>query len=377
MAFEKSDCSFCEDALCGPGRVFQAGESEPSIDTDLRLQGFSLVELLVVIAIIATLIGLLLPAVQSAREAARRMQCSSNLRQLALATMVYESTHRRLPPSMIHMPGTVFANNNGSWSIHGRILPFIEEASAAMKVNLEVAYDLPPNSTSGVPTTRIAVFMCPSEANDRIRTKNGVPFVYPHNYGFNFGTWFVYDPATGAGGDGVFFPNSRLKMGQVSDGASKTLCAVEVKAFTPYFRNTSDPGGQFPPNAPPSDPAAIVGLASGGDAKIGPNTNDNTGHTEWPDGRVHHSGFTTTFPPNTKVSFSREGRDYDIDYNSRQEGNSSTVKTFAAITARSFHPGLVNASLLDGSVHAIDEGIDPTIWRAMSTRTGGETSRLE
>jgi prepilin-type N-terminal cleavage/methylation domain-containing protein len=339
--------------------------------------GFTLVELLVVIAIIATLIGLLLPAVQSAREAARRMSCSSNLRQLALATLVYESTNRRLPPSMLHKPGTVFANNNGSWSVHGRILPYIEEAAAAVKVNLEVAYDMPPNSTSGVPTTRIAVFMCPSEANDRVRLKSGVPFVYPHNYGFNFGSWFVYDPATGAGGNGVFFPNSRLKLGQVSDGASKTLCAAEVKAYTPYVRNTSDPGGAYPAGTPPADPTIVAGLASGGDAKIGSDTNSNTGHTEWPDGRVHHSGFTATFPPNTKVPFTRNGAEYDIDYNSRQEGNSATVRTFAAITARSYHAGTVNAARLDGSVHAVSDGMDPTVWRALSTRSGGESTAPE
>ena len=340
-------------------------------------RGFTLVELLVVIAIIATLIGLLLPAVQSARESARRMSCSSNLRQLALATLAYESTNRRLPPSMLHTPGTVFANNNGSWSIHGRILPYIEETAAAVKVNLEVAYDMPPNSTSGVPTTRIAVFMCPSEANDRMRLKSGVPFVYPHTYGFNFGSWFVYDPATGAGGDGVFFPNSRLKLGQVRDGVSKTLCAAEVKAYTPYVRNTSDPGGRFPPSAPPTDPAAIATLASGGDPKIGPNTNDNTGHTEWPDGRVHHSGFTAVFPPNTRVPFTRNGQEYDIDYNSRQEGNSATVKTFAAITARSYHNGTVNTARLDGSVHAVSDGMDPSVWRALSTRAGGESTATE
>jgi prepilin-type N-terminal cleavage/methylation domain-containing protein len=340
-------------------------------------RAFTLVELLVVIAIIATLIGLLLPAVQSAREAARRMSCSSNLRQLALATLAYESTNRRLPPSMLHTPGTVFANNNGSWSIHGRILPYIEEAAAAVKVNLEVAYDMPPNSTSGVPTTRIAVFMGPSEANDRVRLKSGVPFVYPHNYGFNFGSWFVYDPATGAGGNGVFFPNSRLKLGQVSDGASKTLCAAEVKAYTPYVRNTSDPGGAYPAGTPPADPTIVAGLASGGDAKIGSDTNSNTGHTEWPDGRVNHSGFTATFPPNTKVPFTRNGAEYDIDYNSRQEGNSATVRTFAAITARSYHAGTVNAARLDGSVHAVSDGMDPTVWRALSTRSGGESTAPE
>jgi len=340
------------------------------------VRGFSLVELLVVIAIAATLVGLLLPAVQGAREAARRMQCSSNLKQLALATLVYESTRRRFPPSMVHTPGTTFANNNGSWSIHGRILPFIEEASAAVKVDLEVAYDMPPNSTSGVPTTRIAVFMCPSEVNDRIRLKGGVPFVYPHTYGFNFGTWFVYDPASGAGGDGVFFPNSRLKAGQVSDGLSKTLCAAEVKAFTPYVRNTADPGGQYPPHAPPAEPAAVPALAGGGDAKIGPDTNDNTGHTEWPDGRVHHSGFTTVFPPHTRVPFSQGGREYDIDYNSRQEGNSPTVRTFAAITARSYHQGVVNAARLDASVQAVSAEIDQAVWRALGSRADGEPARL-
>jgi prepilin-type N-terminal cleavage/methylation domain-containing protein len=337
-------------------------------------RGFSLVELLVVIAIIATLIGLLLPAVQGAREAARRVQCSSNLRQLALATLVYESTKRRFPPSMLHTPGTTFANNNGSWSIHGRILPFIEEAAAAVRIDLEVAYDMPPNSTSGVPITRIPVFICPSEVNDRVRLKGGVPFVYPHTYGFNFGTWFVYDPASGAGGDGVFFPNSRLKAGQVSDGLSKTLCAAEVKAFTPYVRNTADPGGQYPPAAPPAEPAAVAALAAGGDAKLGADTNANTGHTEWPDGRVHHSGFTTVFPPNTRVPLSRDGREYDIDYNSRQEGNSATVRTFAAITARSYHPGVVNAARLDASVQAVSAEIDPTVWRALGTRAGGEAA---
>jgi len=337
-------------------------------------RGLSLVELLVVIAIIATLVGLLLPAVQGAREAARRMQCSSNLRQLALATLVYESTKRRFPPSMLHTPGTTFANNNGSWSIHGRILPSIEEAAAAVRIDLEVAYDMPPNSTSGVPITRIPVFICPSEVNDRVRLKGGVPFVYPHNYGFNFGTWFVYDPASGAGGDGVFFPNSRLKAGQVSDGLSKTLSAAEVKAFTPYVRNTADPGGQYPPAAPPAEPGAGAALAAGGDAKLGAETNSNTGHTEWPDGRVHHSGFTTVFPPNTRVPFSRDGREYDIDYNSRQEGNSATVRTFAAITARSYHPGVVNAARLDASVHAVSAEIDPLVWRALGTRAGGEAA---
>ena len=354
-----------------------SGTTTDSKQTTPERHGFTLVELLVVIAIIATLIGLLLPAVQSSREAARRMSCAANVKQLALAVLTYESSRRRLPPSMVHAPGTTFAANNGSWGVHGRILAFIEEAGAAVQIDLEQAFDQGLNAASGAPTARIPVYLCPSEANDRVRTKNGRPFSFPHTYGFNAGTWFVYDQATGAGGDGVFFPNSNLKVGQVSDGMSKTLCAAEVKAFTPYMRNTSDPGGSYPATSPPETPAIVARLAVGGDAKLGPDTNSCTGHTEWPDGRVHHTGFTATFPPTTRVPFTKDGREYDIDYNSRQEGNSDSIKTFAAITSRSYHNGVVNAALLDGSVHAFAAGIDQAVWRALSTRAGGEPTRLD
>ena len=112
-------------------------------------RGFTLVELLVVIAIIAVLVGLLLPAVQSAREAVRRTRCAANARQLALAVNLYESARRQFPPSMIHVPGTTFVSNNGSWSVHGRILSYIEEVGAAAKVNVEQAWD--DGFTTGTP----------------------------------------------------------------------------------------------------------------------------------------------------------------------------------------------------------------------------------
>ena len=111
------------------------------IQPSARSRAFTLVELLVVIAIIGTLVGMLLPAVQSAREAARRTSCQSNIRQLVLAVHNYESARRHFPPSMIHTPGTTFTSNNGSWSIHGRILSFIEEGNTAVKVNLEQAWE--------------------------------------------------------------------------------------------------------------------------------------------------------------------------------------------------------------------------------------------
>ncbi|MDA0817153.1 MAG: DUF1559 domain-containing protein [Planctomycetota bacterium] len=342
----------------------------------LRRRGFTLVELLVVIAIIGVLVGLLLPAVQSAREAARRASCQNNVRQLALAVSLFESRQKKFPPTMRHTPGTTFVNNNGSWGIHGRVLFYIEEGTAAVQVNLEEAFDQGSNAASGVPTARIPVFLCPSEANDMVRTKNGSPFVYPHTYGFNCGTWFVYDPASGRGGDGSFHPNSRLTPGSFPDGLSKTLCVAHVKAFTPYVRNTADPSGTFPAAAPPTDPAAIASLASGGEQKLGPDTNSCTGHTEWPDGRVHHTGVTTTFPPNTEVLTTIGGVTYDIDLNTLQEGKSATQPTFAAITARSYHPGIVTVAMMDGSTRSVSDDVDPRVWRAIGSRNGGEVAQL-
>jgi prepilin-type N-terminal cleavage/methylation domain-containing protein len=351
--------------------------------------GFTIVELLVVIAIIGSLVGLLLPAVQSAREAARGIACSNNVRQLALATQTYQTARGSFPPSMLHTPGTTFTSNNGSWAIHGRILPYLEEDAAAVKVNLEQAWDdgfSPVDLTKNwgtVKDARIGPFCCPSEPNLVFRTKarSGVevPYVFPHTYGFNFGTWFVYDPATGQGGDGAFHPNSRFTPAKFSDGLSKTLCIAEVKAFTPYVRNTTDPGSSYPAESPPSDAALVVGLATGmsaGDTKLGPTLNDNTGHTEWPDGRVHHSGFTTTLTPNTRVPYQSGSVTYDFDLNSRQEGNSATAKTFAAITSRSHHRGLVTVAMMDGSTATIADGVNTAVWRALSTRSGGESQQL-
>ena len=329
---------------------------------------FTLVELLVVVAIIGVLISLLLPAVQAAREAGRRVACLGNVRQLGLAIHNYESSRRHFPPQMLHEPGTTFAGNNGSWGVHGRILSFIEEGTAAVKVSLEEAFDQGTNAASGVPTAKIPVFLCPSEQNNTVRIKNGAAFTYPHTYGFNCGTWFVYDPATGAGGDGAFHPNSRLRAASFSDGLSKTLCAAEVKAFTPYVRNTSEPAA-----TPPAGAADIASLANGGSLKLGTTLHENTGHTEWPDGRVHHTGFTTAFRPNTTVPFLSGGQEYDIDYNSRQEGNSATVKTFAAITSRSYHNGVVSVAMMDGSTRTVSDTIDPSLWRALGARAGGET----
>ena len=107
---------------------------------------------------------------------------------------------------------------------------------------------------------------------------------YPVNYGFNMGEWLVYDPAIGQAGQGTFIVNGGLTSGSITDGLSNTVMAAEVKMFTPQLRN-----GTAGPN-PPSDPSQICGY--GGQLRAGSDVQQNPGHTEWVDGKVHETGFS-------------------------------------------------------------------------------------
>ena len=212
---------------------------------------------------------------------------------------------------------------------------------------------------------RIPGYSCPSDplAKKQRDPGSGRSRLYPTNYGFNYGSWFVFDPETGNGGDGTFFPNSGLSLGDCIDGTSQTLLAAEVKAWTPYMRNGGPGNADIPQTVGDVQAAAATGVQF-----------KNTGHTEWPDGRVHHSGITTTLTPNTKVPFVYDGTEYDVDYNSWQEGKDGIngSPTYASITTRSFHTGVIQAALMDGSVQAIANEIDLEVWRALGTRAGRE-----
>ena len=345
-----------------------------------RNRGFTLVELLVVIAIIGILIGMLLPAVQQVREAARRTACANKMRQMGLATLNYESTYKEFPSGSLY-PTTTPAGDpitgstplNG-WSVQSQLLPFIEQINLSSRVDYRLGYkDHPPLVIDGVTAQvsrfRIDLFLCPSEINDRRRGEGTAEENYPLNYAANMGTWFVLDPATQAHGAGAFKTNDFVAMQEFSDGTSNTLMFAEVKAYTPYFRNADHA-------APLDRPTNVNDLITlGGDFKT------NSGHTEWVDGRVHQSGFTTTFPPNTPLLYvDSSGETYDIDWNNHQEGRGGlvdAVPTYAAVTARSYHTQGVNVCRVDGSVEFVRSTISAAVWDALGTRQGGEVATLD
>lgn len=328
-----------------------------------RRSAFTLIELLVVIAIIAILVALLLPAVQQAREAARRSSCKNNLKQIGLALHNYLDTYTVFPPAFcVGTDGTP----GGQWSVHARLMPFVEQGNLYDVANLEQAY------VTGAPpaNVRVPIYVCPSDPNDKPR---GTDY-YPTSYGYNAGPWFVWDNTNRTQGQGAFAPNSNWADRDFTDGLSNTLCFSEVKAFTPYIRDGQDLTGTGV-NVNTITVATISGAANGElkGQQVGGTSPTASGHTEWVDGRVHQTGFTTTFGPNTVVPIS-DGTDNapDGDFTNCREAKSCTEPTYAAVTSRSYHQGTVNAVLMDGSVRGVSENIYLITWQNLSSRADGE-----
>jgi prepilin-type processing-associated H-X9-DG protein len=322
---------------------------------------------LVVVAIIGVLVALLLPAIQAAREAGRRMSCSNSIRQIALAMHNYESANKKFPASFYIGP------NQFRWSAQARLLPYLEQINLAANFSLNQDYNSVFLNGVLLRSMRVANYICPDEARDeqRVDDATGTPTDYLLNYAVNCGVWKVYDPRDQTGGAGAFFPNAGQSSKSFEDGLSNTLMLAEVRGWQPYYRDGN--GGT---ESVPTHTSEICSLT--GSLKA------DSGHTEWIDGRVHQTGFTATFTPNTEVTCTSGGKTYDVDFTSHREIGwdpanptgylSETVVTYAAVTARSYHSGgLVNVAHMDGSVTAINQDVDLLLWQALATRNGGET----
>jgi prepilin-type N-terminal cleavage/methylation domain-containing protein len=319
-----------------------------------RQSAFTLIELLVVIAIIGTLVGLLLPAVQKVREAANRTKCSNNLKQIGIALHNYQTQFNSFPPAGEYPVG---ATSPDTYSVHARLLPFLEQTAVYQLVDLTV----PAISQPNVVMQRIAPYLCPNELNDVAR--KSTPVRYPLNYAANFGTWMVYDPNTGRGGNGAIPLNRNLLTTEFTDGLSNTIGFAEVKAYGNFMLNQGVPGTM---NAPiPNSPADVLALGGTFRAAIT--------HTGWTEGQAFQTGFTFVLTPNTAVMFTDgTGKQWDVDYLSSRDGSSTTQYSYDALTARSYHPGIVNVLLMDGAVRPVANQIDLKTWRALGTRNGGE-----
>jgi prepilin-type N-terminal cleavage/methylation domain-containing protein/prepilin-type processing-associated H-X9-DG protein len=341
-----------------------------------RRSAFTLIELLVVIAIIGVLVSLLLPAVQAAREAARRAQCTNNLKQFGLAMLNFEGAKRVFPYSR-YWSG-VASDKTNDMSAQMRILPYAEENVLASYFTTSSTLGEDQTMPDGTPimSVRIPTYVCPSETHDmlKVTAATGLPNGYLTNYMVNQGTWMIFDASGKTVPNGAFYTNSSLRTKDFSDGMSKTLMAAEVKAWTAGF------SGGTATATPPTSPSAIAGF--GGTTKCTAVFTTQTNHTEWADGKCAQTGFTTAFTPNTVVPATlTDGTMGDVDYVNQAEGavvaSSATPYSYASVTARSYHGGAVNVLLMDGSVQSIVNEIDLLTWQALSTRAGGELTRID
>ncbi|MCC9605089.1 DUF1559 domain-containing protein [Blastopirellula sp. JC732] len=293
----------------------------------IKRSGFTLVELLVVIAIIGVLIALLLPAVQQAREAARRMQCSNNLKQLGLAMHTYHDTYQKFPAGN-------YSCCWGTWQL--AILPQLEQGNLYEQYDQSNKYDdayrYSASINIGVAKQRIATLTCPSdEPNAPISSMTS------HNYAANYGNTGYSQQATLNGvtfGGAPFAPNSAttsLYYGfrDVVDGTSNTMLMAEV----------------------------LQGKRT-----------DLRGFSWWSLG----SNITAYLSPNSSQPDSFSGGDCISMPEQNLPCITSTTSNPAALASRSRHPGGVQILRCDGSARFISENINLDTWRALATTRGGE-----
>jgi prepilin-type N-terminal cleavage/methylation domain-containing protein/prepilin-type processing-associated H-X9-DG protein len=330
----------------------------------MRRRAFTLIELLVVIAIIAVLIALLLPAVQAAREAARRIQCTNNLKQVGLGLMNYESANGAFPPTSV-LSGVETGSRapffKSNWSVLARIAPFFEQSGLYASINFSFKNSDPQNLT--VSFTAVAGFLCPS---DPAPPKDPASGNGQTSYGNVVGDWYVWEEL-GQINRTAFSPNVSKRLAQFTDGLTNTAIFSESQIGHYEFRNCSSLGGltytSYPDVA--GTPAMVRTIAP----SCGPSDSGPRGHVSWTNGSVFNSGVTTAMTPNGKIYVAGYGN-YSYDLVTIDENQGGPV--FATLTADSYHPGGVNTLMGDGSVRFIKDSINGASWRALGSIAGGE-----
>lgn len=340
-----------------------------------RRQGFTLVELLVVIAIIGILVGLLLPAVQAAREAARRMQCSNNLKQMGLAMLNYESTFNRLPAanagSGCRSSGQCPTSTTGRARISGLVfmLPFMEQDNL---YNLYANANSAPWSGAAYWSTQIETLVCPSDIQFRPRDNMAIT-----NYSFCGGDAATLMCSIDELGDGrncriprgIFGEFSFTRLAELTDGTSNTIAMSEHT--TP--RGPLTLGRAAVVGGGATDSPAICRSQFVNGQYIGAVNGDvGTRGGRWSDGAALFTRFNTMVPPNGP---------------SCMEANNHWLG--GMYTAASNHPAGVMAVRADGSVSFVSENIDAGnqglpqvisglspygVWGALGTKSGGEVN---
>ncbi len=343
-----------------------------------RQRGFTLVELLVVIAIIGVMVGLLLPAVQAAREAARRMSCSNNLKQLGLSFHNYHDTYRKLP----HGAAPVSGNYNGAFTVsnsnwHGyspqtMILPFIEQGA----IFDQFAFNATHTSTTIVPPAAIApailarnqisAFLCPSDKDFPDATNRGWI-----NYGVNFGS------NTGWRGDiqnanGMFVLNFTRNFKDVTDGLSNTIMLAEFNKGDNSGAIFDVRNGDIVRNQAFGTMPTVFRVNAGvpsitqaqleayGAQCVGGQANHISGAgVRWSSPGQYQTALNTLAPPNWR-------------FPACMSGGGGAGDSQGVFPARSRHPGGVHVSLGDASVKFISDSVNLILYQSLGSIDGGE-----